>query len=107
MKKIVIGIVVISVCAGAAASYPLLKTQNARRHVTQAIEESASVRAAIMNFRRSKLRWPNAEEAEPFRVDVGTLKQARTIAYDPKAKAVVITMAGAPYEGKRFAFNGA
>jgi len=98
---------VIAVCAGGAASIPLIKTQNARRHVDAAILESAPMRDAIMNFRRTKLYWPNAEEAEKFRVDVSSLKRARTIEWDAKKKAVVVTMAGTPFEGKKFAFNGA
>ena len=39
-----------------------------------------------------------------MRIDPSRLKRARSISYDPARRAIVVTMAAFPYEGKSFGF---
>ena len=75
-----------------------------RRQVTLAIAEAADLRESLSAFHRKEKRWPRFDEAPKFRVDPARLKSARSVAYDPGRRAVVVTLARDPHAGKSFAF---
>ena len=79
---------------------------DSRRYVGNAIAAAMPVREAVMAFRKARGQWPGAADAGRLRVDPNESRGARSVVYDPSRKAVVITMGGSWYEGKRFEFAG-
>lgn len=101
-----IGVAAAAIVLLCAAYVRFMEGDASRSMVRVAIMQAAPVRDSVMAFRVAQGRWPRDAEAGPFRIDPSQLQDARSLAYDPKEKAVVVTMKSAPIEGKRFAFYG-
>jgi len=92
-----IGIIVVAVNSG----------YDTRRWVSEAIVDSEALKSNVMAFRVAQGRWPGQADAARFVVDPSKLKRARSVAYDPGQRAIVITMDEHAYAGRSFAFYGA
>jgi hypothetical protein len=79
---------------------------DSRRHVGNAIAAAVPVKDLVMAYRMASGKWPVEADAGRLRLTPNESRGARSIVYDPSRKAIVITMAGPWYEGKRFEFVG-
>ena len=92
-------LVVLLVLKGSCSGY------DNRRIVTEAINEAAPVKARVEEFYRKNGALPKGADAAAFRLDATQLRSARRIEWSATGRALVITMDGEPYAGKRFAFE--
>jgi type IV pilus assembly protein PilA len=99
-------IVVAIALIASALTIPAWHGYRPRGMVKEAIQETRSqVTEDIDQFFASYGRLPNVAESARYRVAARRLDSARSVAWHPDSRLVVVTMKDRIYEGKRFAFR--
>jgi type IV pilus assembly protein PilA len=99
-------IVVAIALLASALTIPAWHGYRPRSMVNDAIHETRSqLTEDIDQFFASYGRLPNEAESARYRVAPRRLDSARSVAWHPESRLVVVTMKDRMYEGKRFAFR--